>query len=143
MRLAVLLLLFAFLSAPEVCPAEEVGSIKVIITGFKNDHGQARIGLTTAREYDASEEENFKGAAVKISSGRAEWTFSGVPYGEYGVRVYHDENMNDKLDRSFFGMPAEAYGLSNNARGRFKAPSFDAVKFKLDSDNITIQIEVK
>jgi uncharacterized protein (DUF2141 family) len=45
--------------------------------------------------------------------------------------VVHDENDNGEIDRGFFGIPKEGYGVSNNSTG-FGAFSYDAAKFKLD-----------
>jgi uncharacterized protein (DUF2141 family) len=30
---------------------------------------------------------------------------SFIPYGDYGIAVFHDENSNGKMDKNFLGMP--------------------------------------
>ena len=40
--------------------------------------------------------------------------FTDLPAGVYAVSVFHDENMNQKLDKNFVGVPKEEYGASNN-----------------------------
>jgi len=47
-----------------------------------------------------------------------------VPPAKYAVAVFHDANNNGVLDKNAFGIPTEAYGFSNNARGRFGPPDF-------------------
>src|SRR5262245_49789263 len=42
-----------------------------------------------------------------------------VPYGDYGVAVFHDENSNGKMDKYVLGIPLEPYGFSNNVRVTF------------------------
>ena len=57
--------------------------------------------------------------------------------------VYHNENGNDKLDRSIFGKPTEAYGFSNNVRGLIGRPDYKKAVFVLDKANMTITIHVE
>jgi len=50
--------------------------------------------------------------------------FHGVKAGSYAVTAIHDENDDDKLDKNFFGMPKEGYGVSNNHTYAMHGPSF-------------------
>jgi uncharacterized protein (DUF2141 family) len=45
--------------------------------------------------------------------------------------AYHDQNGNGEIDMRILGMPKEPVGVSNDARGRFGPPKFDAAKFTL------------
>jgi uncharacterized protein (DUF2141 family) len=56
-----------------------------------------------------------------------------IPAGTYVIGFYIDANENEKLDTNFIGIPKEEYGFSNNARGTFGPPSFEAASFTLDS----------
>lgn len=67
--------------------------------------------------------------------------FHDVPTGYYAIAVYQDLNSNGKLDTKTFGIPKEPFGFSNNARGRFGPPKFDATKFNF-SGNMEIEIEL-
>ena len=40
-----------------------------------------------------------------------------LPPGTYAIGIFHDANLNNRLDNYFFGVPREQYGFSNNARG--------------------------
>lgn len=42
----------------------------------------------------------------------------------YAIVVFHDENDGSKLDENALGLPTEAYGISNNARGLLSPPAF-------------------
>lgn len=42
----------------------------------------------------------------------------------------------------FFGIPAEGYGASNDARSMFSAPKFDEAKFALTAAAQTIEIKL-
>lgn len=62
--------------------------------------------------------------------------------GNYAISVIHDENNNKQLDSNMFGIPKEAYGFSNDARGMFGPASFEDSQFQL-ADNLSIQIKLK
>ena len=79
---------------------------------------------------------------VPVSSASMTVDFDGIPSGTYGIAVYHDENMNDKMDRSWYGMPKEGYGASNDARGTFGPPKFADAKFEFKSTQDTVKIVI-
>jgi uncharacterized protein (DUF2141 family) len=57
-----------------------------------------------------------------------------LPSGTYAAVVLHDENENRKLDRSLFGLPKEQWGMSEDPRVHFSAPSFEQARFTLTQD---------
>jgi len=70
-------------------------------------------------------------------------TFTGIPYGTYAISVLHDEDCDGKMKRNFVGLPSEGYGISQNPRIRFKAPSFDDAMFTFKSDSSKVTITMK
>ena len=130
--LVLVILVGGFLQAQKV-------SLEVKMTGFANDKGLVKVGL-----YDS--ETNFlktvyKSVKVEIKGNSAVATFTDIPKGTYAVSVYHDENINDVLDRNSFGIPQEDYGTSNGATGFMGPPKFEDAKFSLTTNskiNITI-----
>lgn len=50
----------------------------------------------------------------------------GLPPGRYAVAAFHDADGDGDLSLWPLGVPKEAYGFSNNARGRFGPPPFEA-----------------
>jgi uncharacterized protein (DUF2141 family) len=66
-----------------------------------------------------------------------------LPFGEYAIKIYHDENGNDELDTNFLGIPKEGVGFSNNPSARFGEPGFDEAKFVFDSPSMTVDIEIQ
>lgn len=108
-------------------------SLEVKMTGFKNDTGKVRVGL-----YDS--EGNFLKTVYKkqvgdIRSNASSVTFEDLPKGVYAVSVYQDENNNGTLDRNSFGIPAESYGTSNDAKGFMGPPKFEDAKFAVNANS--------
>lgn len=58
-------------------------------------------------------------------------SFDDVPHGVYAVSVVHDLNGNRRVDTNVFGLPKEAWGVSNNARPALRAPRFDEAAFEV------------
>ena len=63
-----------------------------------------------------------------------------VPHGTYAVRLYHDEDDDGELDTNLFGVPQEAFGFSNNARGSMGPPDFRKAAVVLDTDSLSTTI---
>jgi len=65
-----------------------------------------------------------------------------LPPGVYAVSVFHDENMNQKLDKNFVGVPKEGYGDSNNPKKKMGPPSFEETKFQLSATEQSTEIKL-
>lgn len=63
--------------------------------------------------------------------------------GVYAVALYHDENANQKFDRSGIGLPAEGYGFSNNPATLAGLPSFRSVRLNVPRSGLTTRIQMK
>mgnify|MGYP001204904258 FL=1 len=55
----------------------------------------------------------------------------------YALAIFHDKNSNNKFD-TFFSIPKEKYGFSNDAPVFFGPPSFDDASFFLKNDQFLI-----
>lgn len=73
----------------------------------------------------------LKDIVVPAHPGTVVVTVRGLPAGEYAVAIAHDVNKNHKVDKNFFGVPKEQWGMSNNPHAVIKAPSFNTAKFVL------------
>jgi uncharacterized protein (DUF2141 family) len=62
-----------------------------------------------------------------------------LPKDKYLIQLYIDENLNDKMDTNFLGIPKEQYGFSSKEIIRFRKPNFDEASFDLKK-NLTIDI---
>jgi uncharacterized protein (DUF2141 family) len=115
------------------------GTLKVVITGFKSDSGKAMIALCDSKaNYDAPR--SFRSAAADIVGGRVELSLDSLPFGEYALKAYHDENGNGKLDTKIFGIPKESYGFSNNVKNKMGPTKYEDAKFMFEADGQEIAI---
>ena len=145
LAIALILLSLIFISSrhsPQPKPTQadsSFGNLKIVISDFGSDQGVVKVGLASTKEaFEArkSVKEGFTGVTLDIKDKRTEHTFENIPYGEYAIKYYHDENGNGKLDANALGIPNEPYGFSNNARAVFSPPSFEKAKFVFDNDEM-------
>lgn len=116
--------------------------IKVKVIGIDEIEGRISIGLFNTSEGFPKRNPNNSGVSIKVDSSSVEYTFEKLSDGEYALAIYHDENSNGKLDRSFFGPPTEDYVFSNYATGSFGPPSFEDSKFNL-VDSLFIELDLQ
>lgn len=124
-------------------PGGEAGTLKVTVRGFNSDKGDAKCAIFNSKETFMAGDKGLRMAALPIKGGKAEWVLSDLPFGTYAIKVYHDENLNGKLDKNMMGMPKEQYGFSNDARGSFGPPDFDKTTFTFNPSNAAITMSVE
>jgi uncharacterized protein (DUF2141 family) len=122
--------------------AESNAELTVIINGIEEMSGQISIGLYTDRNDWPDDEKAFTGIFLPISGDTISYTFKDLPQGIYAVALYHDANMNEKLDKGLFRIPKEGYAFSNNVFGVFGPPKMEDASFLLESKK-EIAIEIK
>ncbi len=116
-------------------------NLVIHITGFETSNGVAKVALVNSQEnYNATKP--FKGFNFEIINNEVLKTIN-LPFGEYAIKVYHDENANDELDTRIFGIPIERYGFSNNARGTLGPPEYEDAVFYLNSAKKEIFITIE
>ena len=141
--LALAPLLSATVHADPPTDPPNVAEISVQIVGFRNDNGVVRVALFNgAAGFPSDPSKAWRTRVLPIANQRATTTFPGVAPGVYALSVIHDENNNGKLDVNLLGIPTEGVGASNNAKGSFGPPSFDAAKFVVSPPDTTQIIRI-
>ena len=121
----------------------EKGVIVVRIHGLRHDRGQVRVALFASEDgFPGKLEKAHRKQYTPILDRRATAVFTEIPYGEYAIGVFHDENGNRKMDRNFLGIPTEPYGASNDARRIFGPPRYSDARFLVVQDTLTLDIKV-
>jgi uncharacterized protein (DUF2141 family) len=105
------------------------------------DHINSDQGVILAQIFTG--EENYKtgksieNTMIQAKTGNGELLFKNLTPGEYVVRMFHDENNNQKMDMNAFGMPTEGYGFSNEAIGNMGPPQYkDMIVIIKEEDSI-------
>lgn len=103
------------------------------ISNIVDSKGKLYVQLFRGEDnYQANKAVNAK--MIPATQGRMLINFTNVSAGEYALRFFHDQNDNCKLDTNLFGLPAEGYGFSNNAKPNFGPVSYQDIKFNITED---------
>ena len=127
-----------------VCAAPVLAAdLTVTVTGLPDDRGVVQAAL-----YDSSASFGKYGAAVSTVSvapnhGAARFTIGRLRPGRYALMVFHDATGSGRLETNFLGIPTEAYGFSNGARGRFGPPGFDQASFEVPEPGLAVSVRLQ
>ncbi|MFP8488513.1 DUF2141 domain-containing protein [Gracilimonas sp. Q87] len=143
------LLVFALLavsvSAQEISYPEfedNMSSFELVIEGISEVKGEVRIAVFNSEEAYGDKEEPLHAVVLEVKGDTVVWDEAKLPFGDYAIAVYHDKNVNGKLDSNFLGIPKEAYGFSNNARGKFGPASWKDAHFSIEEKQYSLSIKV-
>ena len=120
------------------------GDLLMIVTGFDNSDGQIKFDLDDKAQTFKPQENgppSFMKGRFPIKDKKVEYVFKNVPCGEYAIKLYHDANMNQDLDKNAFNIPKEKYGFSN-CKNCMLPPSFEIAKVLFNHEHSTIKIEL-
>ncbi|NHF59574.1 DUF2141 domain-containing protein [Flavobacteriaceae bacterium TP-CH-4] len=121
--------------------AQETGDLTIRIDVVKNKgKGQLVFLLFDQEEGFPREADKAKyRAKIKKVVSKMSHTFTNIPYGEYAVCVFHDENENGAIDTNFMGMPKEHVAASNmTGMGR---PSFKKCEINLGESKMSVELD--
>jgi uncharacterized protein (DUF2141 family) len=134
-------------------PSLTAGELRITVEGIRSQNGAILIGLYDSvesfnRAIELSDKEGFLndparvvGAALRANVAmRGEVVFTNLEPGQYAIICFHDENGNGRLDKSFWGVPSEPYGFSNDAHGFLGPPEFAAAALRLDGSDKAVTI---
>jgi uncharacterized protein (DUF2141 family) len=138
---SVLILFSLIFLAP---PQDGKYRLAVTVTGLKPIPGSyLYVSLHQRPEYFQYPDSALMKARIAVNKETETIIFNNVPHGRYAVALYHDENLNGKLDVNGFGIPQEGYGFSTKSpvpgRPKFEQAAFDVNR----NDTIQVQINYK
>lgn len=128
------LLAFAFLSQSFTLHPRK-SNLKIEVDNLRSRSGKLMFELRNAKD------EVVKRWIADIQGKKTVVELSGLAPGTYALRLFHDENNNDKLDTNMLGMPTEGYAFSNNVYGSFGPPALERQLFTVEG-NKSIRIKM-
>ena len=120
------------------------GILKVYVTGLRNSNGEVIFYLFDGKDgFPDDKTKAFRCISSKIIGDSCAAIFENLPFGQYAIFCYHDENNDKKLNKTWYGKPNEGVAFSNNVRGSIAgAPAFEKAErdFKSKIDSLTIKM---
>lgn len=124
---------------------QSLASLEIQITNLKSKDGKVILSIykdALAFPSDGKKAQYTTQASIQ----NQEMVTIKIPdleQGVYAVALFHDENVNEKLDTNFLGIPREGYGFSQDAKVRLGPPNFEEAKFRFDDQNKKIKIKMR
>jgi uncharacterized protein (DUF2141 family) len=135
--LARIFFVLMLLASGQICAA----NVTVTVSGVRNAKGHVLVALCGRAEF-LQPHCRLQGSGVVVA-GRAVVHIDGVPPGEYAAQAFHDENDDGRLNRNFFGLPAEGLGFSRDAKMYFGPPRFEAASFAVGAGDLAIGVTLR
>lgn len=110
--------------------------LTIKITNIEKVQGEIKIGVFNKATNFLKEGAAIKNYTIKVDKNTATIKITNLPKGEYAISMYHDENSDNECNRTFMGIPKEAYGFSNNVVPKMSAPKYNECKFSFTEDKI-------
>ena len=136
------------LSTPVVAqnggPAEN-NTLVIKVENTRNDNGRIGCALFWKnRGFPRKHRRALRRTWAEINSGTAECVFKRTGLGDYAVSVFHDEDGDGKLGTTFFGVPEEGWGVSNNVQPRRLGfpPRFRDATFKYEGGPMELTVQL-
>lgn len=120
-------------------------TLTVYISEIPSEQGDIKLALFDASGKEAfvyKPDKAFRKSLGTIQNGKSEAHFKNIPYGQYALSVFHDENSDNELNRAPAGYPTEAYGFSNNPKG-LGIPEYKLAEFEVNQGKQEIYIVLK
>ena len=133
------------ISFTEIAQAESTTSLTVVVNGIRNQTGEICMRVYNSEKgFPDNAKSEVKSGCTKITGNSIKQVFSGLKPGNYAVAVVDDQNGDHKLNKDFFGIPEEGFGISRNpiVSIRTGTPKFKNASLKVDK-NTTINIFLK
>ncbi len=121
-------------------PTEKT-SLVLNIENIEEAKGHVWIGV-----YDSQKNFLQKDAAMILigekirQTGSIQVEVKDLSYGTYAVALFHDVNDNGTLDQGILGIPKEPYVFSKPLKSKWRAPTFEDVKFSFNSSTQDLQL---
>lgn len=108
--------------------------LTVKITNIKTIEGTVHSAIYDSPEAFPKEEQELHQEIITVKSDTVTCKFKNLSSKIYAIAIFHDANLNGKIDKNFMGIPKEGYGFSRNYKPKFRAPKFDDASINLTAD---------
>lgn len=131
-------------SAPALrgSPAADVG---LMLSGVRNTKGVVQVCLTDRSTNFLNCKDDPTAVRRTIPAGgvgNGRIAIGPVQPGIYALLVFHDENVDGKLN-SMLGLPREGFGFSANPSIRMRAPRWEEVRVSIPAGMANISVRMR
>jgi uncharacterized protein (DUF2141 family) len=132
-------------SCASAAHAQPTSTLTVVVNGIQHQKGEICLRIYSSEKgFPLSSTSEVQSGCTQITGSTVKKVFSGLKPGTYAVAVVDDQNGDKKLNRDFFGIPKEGFGISKNPTVSVQTgmPKFRNASFSMNK-NTTINILMK
>ena len=120
------------------------GVIKILVSNIEEKRGTIHYGVYNNSKLFPEESGKILGGYEEVSKVIENGLLiDDLEESNYAIAIFHDTNSNNKFD-TFFSIPTEKFGFSNNAKVFLGPPKFeDASIFVGQNSIVEIMIELR
>jgi uncharacterized protein (DUF2141 family) len=117
-------------------------NLEITITNLRSPEGQVVVSLYTDKnQYTDNPKIYYNFPKKDVKDGRMTLTVKDIEPRKYVLSFLDDENMSNRMEYTWVGMPKEGFGFSNNQKASITgAPSYEKCIVDLKTDK---KIEVE
>ncbi len=138
-----ILFLMSLLSFSLSAKETQSGQLHIAVNSASNNKGYIEIHLLKNTKQFDDTEPPFKSCRVRVNQLKARCNLSDIPYGEYAIFTFHDENSDKKLNLNFMGVPSEKLAISAVDLGSNENPTFKQSLFLVNQPDSLIFINLQ
>lgn len=142
-RISFFLVLF---TAVEVLFSQDknTGKIGLKITNLRNPQGLLHISIYgSSSGFPSDPQTAVYTNSFIVSNHTMTIELPPLPYGEYAIAFFYDENGDSRMQKNGLGIPREGIAFSRNAHKTFRAPTFEEASFILEQPQQNMTIKMK
>jgi uncharacterized protein (DUF2141 family) len=138
-----LILLSVILLGLSISARSQNVDIVVSVNNIKSNSGIIKVCVFD-KETGFPEKTNIALKCVNSTAkkGVMQVKIEGIVPGKYAIAAHHDENNDGKFNTNFIGIPKEAAGASNGAKGKMGPPKFTDAVIAIDKNKTQISITI-
>ncbi len=138
----IILVIASFFSVISV--KSQTVNVIVVVSNVSSDKGIVKVCVfNKADAYPEKTNLAVKCITTKATKGITKIKVDGIIAGKYAIAVHHDENNDGKVNTNFVGIPKEAMGSSNGAKGSMGAPKYKDAEISLLNEQNVISIKIE
>ncbi len=118
-------------------------TLTVKVVNIKKATGKIELGMYDGPKYWLEDHGQFRDVIFECTDAPEQtYVFKDIPYGEYGLSLYHDVNGNGKMDFRTW-IPKEPYGFSNDPRAKWSKPSYKSCTVDVNQPEQTVVLTLQ
>jgi len=124
---------------------ENKGRLVLEISNLRSNSGKVLVSVYNSADRFMKDpaQDAYATYTTAARNGSVSIVMDGLPEGDYGIAVMHDENGNQKMDKNAVGIPKEGFGFSNDAKVRFGPPGFNAARIRIGNRPVNHKIRMR